>query len=275
MLNTNETNADLSLKQIIANDIQKHAEEMKITARQVIKSVASNTNVKLRTLERFFEPSKKFKPHVRTVVDIYSQIYNTASLAEIISKSPAIISEYIKTNHTQCNVGEAKVSDLSTNPAHQASLTASSVFNQIYLMTSGDYGTELSLISEKFGTNGLKQLDEMIKLGFVEIDENDRIKRKNKLTWDRTIRKNFAKTLISEVYNEDNSDFENSNYLGVAVGEVNPEEYAKICELMKNNYYQILNIINNSKPSYENAVRFTFAEVVEKIEFKVEGDKLC
>lgn len=275
MLNTNETSADLSIKQIIANDIQKHAEEMKISARQVIKSVANKTNVKLRTLERFFEPSKNFKPHVRTVVDIYSQIYNTESLAEIITKSPTIISEYIKNNHTQCNVGEAKVSDLSTNPAHQASLTASSVFNQIYLMTSGDYGTELSLISEKFGTHGLKQLDEMIKMGFVEIDENDRIKRKNKLTWDRTIRKNFVKTLISDVYNEENNDILDANYLGFATGDVSKEDYDLIREKIKINADEILSIINKSQPSYDNAIRIAFGKVLEKIEFKVEGDKLC
>ena len=44
---------------------------------------------------------------------------------------------------------------------------------------------------------------------------------------------------------------------------------------MKVNYLEIMEIVNNSKPTYEEAVRFTLAEVIEKIEFKVEGDKLC
>jgi hypothetical protein len=284
MINTNETSVNLnceqlSIKQIIANDIRNYSEEMNIPLRQVLKDFAKNTNVVLRTLERLFEENKNFNPHVRTVVDIYTQIYNTTSLAEIISKAPTKISEFIKKNHTQCYIGsdktETRVSDLSLNPAVQAGLTSSTVFNQIYMMTAGDFGTDLDLIRNNFGTNGLKQLDEMIKLGFVEIDKNDQVRRKKRLTWDRTIRKNFLKTIINDVYNEENSDCENPNYLGVAMGDVTPEDYNLIREKIKNNADEILQIINSSKPNFENAVRISMAKVLEKIEFKVEGDKLC
>lgn len=275
MLSTSDSATNLSIKQTIASDLKKYSEEMNITQRQLIKDFAKNTNIVLRTLERIFEENKNFTPHVRTVVDIYTQIYNASSLAEIISKAPLVISEFIKKNHTQCVVGDAKVSDLSQNPAVQANLTASSVFNQIYIMTAGDYGTDLALIRENFGANGLKQLDEMIKLGFVEMDENDQVKRKNRLTWDKTIRKNFLKSIISDIYSEENADMENPNYLGVAIGDVTPADYNLIQEKMKSNYNEVLEIINNSKPIYEEAIRLTFAKVLERIEFKVEGDKLC
>ena len=276
MLNTNETNADLSIKQIIANDIRKYSEEMNIPVRQLIKDIAKNTNINLRTLERIIEDDNKTNPHVTTVVDIYSQIYNTAALADIISKAPTIISEFIKKNHMAFIGGkENSFLDISQNPSIQADLTSSPIFNQIYLMTAGDHGTDLTKIRENFGINGLKQLDEMIKHGFVEIDSNDQVKRKNRLTWDHKIRKNFFKTLINDIYNEENSDLENPNYISVAIGDVTPEDYNLIREKIKLNYLEIMEISNNSKPTYDEAIRFALGKVVEKIEFKVEGDKLC
>ena len=273
--NIEEINTSLTIKEIVAGDMRKYAEEMKITERQLIKDFAKNTNVVLRTLERIFESNKKFTPHVRTIVDIYSQIYDANSLAEIISKAPPIVSDFIKKNHTQFAVGDSKVSDVTSNSAVQASLTSSSIFNQIYIMTSGDYGTDLAAIRENFGINGLKHLDEMIKLGFVEIEENDQIRRKKKLTWDKKIRNNFMKTLITDVYKEENSDMAQSNYLGFAVGDVTPMDYDIIRNIIKVNADQILTIINNSKPSYDEAVRVAVGKVMEKVEFKIEGDKLC
>jgi len=279
MLGTEKSGEALSIKQIIAEDIRKYSEEMNIPLRQLIKDFAKNTNIVLRTMERFFEDNKKFTPHVRTVVDVYTQIYNATSLAEVISKAPPTISDFIKKNHTQCVVGglkeDARVSDLSSNPAVQANLTASSIFNQIYIMTAGDHGTDISKIRESYGVNGLKQLDEMIKMGFVEIDDNDQIKRKTRLSWDRTIRKNFMKTIISDVYNEENADLENPNYISVAIGDVTPTDYEIIRNKMRSNYLEILEIVNNSKPQYDDAVRITLAKVLEKIEFKAEGDSLC
>lgn len=275
MLSTDRPSENLSIKQIIANDMKDYAEEMNISTRQLIKDIAKNTNVTLRTLENILEETKTMNPHVRTIVDVYTQLYNATSLAEIISKAPPIISEFIKKNHTQCLMGDSKVSDISNNSSVQANLTASSVFNQIYMMTSGDYGTDLAKIRENFGANGLKQLDEMIKLGFVEMDENDQVKRKTRLTWDRTIRRNFVKTLITDIYNEENADLTNPNYLGMAIGDVTAEDYNLIREKMRSNYLEIMEIVAKSKPTYDGAIRFALGKVLEKIEFKVEGDKLC
>ncbi len=272
---TTETNANLSIKQIIASDLKKFAEESNVTPRELIKEIAKNTNVALRTLERILAENKSANPHVRTIVDIYTQIYNATSLAEIISKAPSAISEFIKENHTQCLMSDSKVSEISNHSSLQANLTASSIFNQIYFMTSGDHGTDLVKVREQFGAHGLKQLDEMIKLGFVEMDENDQIKRKTRLTWDRTIRKNFVKTLIMDVYNEENSDLENPNHLSVGIGDVTPEDYNLILDKMKSNYNEVMGIITKSKPTYNEAVKISVAQVLEKIEFKVEGDKLC
>jgi hypothetical protein len=276
VINTEEISVTPTIKEIVANDMRKYAEEMNISERQLIKDFANNTNVVLRTLQRILEGNRKITPHVTTVVDIYSQIYNATSLAEIISKAPPVISEFIKKNHMQFIGGSSnKFLEVSNNSSAQANLTSSSTFNQIYLMTSGDFGTDLATIRENFGANGLKQLDEMIKQGFVEVDENEQIKRKKYLTWDRTIRKNFLKTILADVYKEENSDTENSNYIGVAVGDVTPADYDLIREKMRSHFLELMEVINNSKPTYEEAVKITFAKVMDKIEFKVEGDKLC
>ena len=275
MLNTEASTDNLSIKQIIASDLRKYAEEMNISERQLINDFARNTNVAKRTLERILVEDQKSNAHVRTVVDIYSQIYNATTLTEVISKAPIVVSEYIKKNHSQCTGKNPKVSEISQNPAQQAEFTSSTVFNQIYMMTSGDFGTDLEAIRENFGQNGLKHLDEMIKLGFVEIDVDDHVTRKKPLTWDRTIRKNFIKTIINDLYKEENADLENPNYIGVAIGDVTPEDYNLIREKMRNHYTELMTILNQSKPTYKDAIRITFAKVMEKIEFKVEGDKLC
>jgi hypothetical protein len=276
MLSTDTPSETLSIKQIIAEDIRKYSEEMNIPLRQLIKDFAKNTNIVLRTMERFFEDNKKFTPHVTTIVDIYSQVYSTNSLAEILSKTPVVVSDYIKKNHMQFISGSNnRFLDVSKHSGVQADLTSSSIFNQIYIMTSGDFGTDIAKVKEQFGANGLKQLDEMIKLGYVAIDENDQVKRKTRLTWDRTIRKNFIKTIISDVYNEENSDLANPNYISVAIGDVTSSDYELIREKMRTNYLEIMEIVKTSKPSYDQAIKFTLAKVLERIEFKVEGDKLC
>ena len=54
-----------------------------------------------------------------------------------------------------------------------------------------------------------------------------------------------------------------------------PEDYSLIRKKIKANSDEVLAIINKSKPTYEEAMRVTMGQVFEKIEFKVEGDKLC
>lgn len=271
MLTTDENYENLSIKKIIEEDIKSYAKDLNITPRQLIKDFAKNTNIVFRTLERFFAENNDFTPHVRTVVDIYTQIYKTTSLAEIISKAHPKISDLIKKNHTQCILGGENVSELAENPAAQAKLTSSSVFNEIYFMTSGDYGTDISKIRNVFGSRGLGVLDEMIKTGFVEIDENDLIKRKKKLAWDNKIRKNFLQTLVFDVYKEENSDMMNPNYVGVAMGDVTPADYQVIREKMMLNYNEILDIIKKSKPTYDEAIRVGAGKILEVIDFKPEG----
>ena len=275
MPNVDETSVPMTIKYIVVSDIRKYAEELKISERELIKDFAKNTNVSLRTLERLLEDNKKTVPHVRTIVDIYSQLYNATSLAEIITKVSPLVSEFIKKNHTQFAVKDHEVSDISSNSAVQTALTSSTIFNQIYIMTNGVYGTDLATIREYFGISGLKHLDEMIKLGFIEIDDNDQIKRKKKLTWDRSIRKNFIKTILNDVYEDENTDTELSNYMGVAIGDVTPEDYIKIRKKMCSHYLELMDIINNSNPTYEKTVKIALGKVMDKIEYKVEGDRLC
>lgn len=264
-----------SIKQIIASDLRKYSEEMGLTLREVIKEISSSTNVNLRTLERLLEGNNKISPNVRTVTDIYAFIYKANTLAEVISKSPEEVSEFIKKNHTQFQIGNYSVSDFSKNPLLQASFSSSTIFNQIYILSSGNHGVELSIIRELYGLTGLKKLDEMIKAGFVEIDSEERIRRREKLDWNRSIRKNFANTLINDIYKEEHVDEENPNYLSFSIGEVTADDYKKIINKLKSNYLEIQEIINNSNPTFEEAIKISVAKVAEKSEFKMERGTIC
>lgn len=273
MLNTDEHSSQ-SIKQTVALDLERYATEMKVSTRQVIKDISKNRLMGLRTLERFFQGNNDFSPHVRTLVNIYAQIYDTDSLADIISKAPIQIGEYIKSNHTNYIVSE-NTSGKSKNITLQCELTQSSIFNQIYIMTGGDHGSDLGMIRKRFGEYGLQELDKLISYGFVEIDEDGRIKRKEKLSWDIEIRKNFAKSLLSDIYSEDNVDGENQNYLSVLTGEVTPEDYKLIRAKMIKDNRETLELINRSKPSYEEAIKFVAAGIMDEIQFKNEGVLEC
>ena len=274
MLSTDRHCDNLSIKQILANDIRKYAEEMNVSIQQVMKDISKNKLTGIRTLQRFFQPETEFVPHVRTLVNIYSQMYDTESLADIISKAPEQIGSYIRNNHTNYTVAE-NLSGGSKNLPLQLELTSSSVFNQIYLMTGGEYGTELSVIRKMFGEFGLKELDKLILAGFVEIDADDKITRKEKISWELPIRKRFAKTVINDIYNIENADSCNKNYISVITGEVSPEVYKLIRTKMKKHNDEILTMVNESNPSYEDAVKFVSTEVMEEIQFKNKGDLLC
>ena len=274
MLNTDEQNSSQSIKQTVALDLEKYAVEMNIPLRQVLKDISKNRLIGIRTLDRFIQVDADFVPHVRTLVNIYAQMYDTDSLAEIISKAPEQIGNYIRNNHTNYTVAE-NASGKSKNLPLQTELTISPIFNQIYLMTAGEYGTELSMIRKQFGEYGLKELDKLLSTGFVEIDADDKITRKEKLSWDVKVRKNFSKTIINEIYNEENVDNKNQNYISVIMGSVTPDVYKSIRAKMKKHNDEILGMVNESNPSFEEAIKFAATEVMEEVQFKNKGDLLC
>lgn len=274
MLSTDENYENLSIKQIIAEDIKKYSEEKKIPLREVIKDISNKTEVGLKTLERIVDDTIKTRPYARTAADIYTYLYEADSLTEVITKAPKTISEYIEKNHNNTTRSQS-ISDFTKNPATQNELTKDNIFNQILLMTGGDYGTDLTTIRKKYGVNGLKRLDEMLKNGFVKIDEDEKVTRAKKLAYNSTIRRNVARTIVSEIYNAEEPDLYPEQYLGVFSGDVTPEDGAIIRAEFARVFRSSMERIIKSRPTEKEAIRLNLASVIASMVTKDEGDFIC
>jgi type III secretion system FlhB-like substrate exporter len=265
MLSTDEHCDNLSIKQIVANDIIKYAEEMNIPLKSALKEIDNNTAVCIKTLERIVDDRVNIKPFVKTVSEIYSFLYRTDSLSEIITKAPPEISEYINKKHLNYST-PYKFSDFVANPKAQEELSRDSIFNQIYLRTSGDIGTDLETIKLNFGLNGLKKLDEMISLGYVIVDKDEKFIRGKKLSWTPVIIANFSKTLVSEILNSKEMDLRPDNYCNFFTWDTTQEDALTIKEIFRDAFRGAIGVATKSKPVKNNLVKVHFASTVASID---------
>lgn len=265
MLTTDENYENLSIKKILANDILKYAEEMNIPLRDALKNIESNTAICIKTLERIVDENIKIKPFVKTVSEIYSFLYRTDSLAEVITKAPPEISEYINKKHLNYAT-PYKFSDFVANPTAQEELTRDTVFNQIYLSTSGDFGTSINAVKLNYGLNGLKKLDEMIALGYVIVDKNERLIRGKKLSWTPVIIANFSKTLVSEILDSKELDLRPDNYCNFFTWDTTQEDALIIKEIFRKAFRTAVEVATKSQPIDDKFVKLNFSSVVASID---------
>ncbi len=266
-------NEERNIIEVIAKDIANYAKDNKLTNRAVIKQIAIKSNVSERTLDRFLEPNQAFKPHFKTIFKIYSHLYETSSITEVMTKTPSSINEYIKKNHNQYISNLNETVSISESIL-QGSLTTSTLFNKIYLMTGGEYGSDIESIRKAHGAEGIRILDLLASHEFIEVLDDERVIRKKKLCWDNNIRRNFIKTLINDVYVTENEEVENKSLLSVFHGEVSSNDYKKIREKLKKCQFEILELINQSNPKADDIIKLASAGMVMVVE-SITGEAKC
>lgn len=265
--------SDLDIKNQVVMDVEYFAKEKNISTRELLKDISHTQGTSLRNLERISGKGSG-RPTNETLIKIYSFLYNTSSLADLLLKAPEVIADSIKLNfyNTKSNLNK-KIT--TANMAEIVNLSTNSRFNIIYLMTSGDFGTDLTAIREEFGKRGLEMLDTMIKLGIVKVDENERLTRENSIFLTQEIRRNMLVTLAKDIYKPEKNGVLGSNYSGYFIGDVTAEDYDSIYNDIKNCFDGIANKIFKSKPTPDNNKRIAIGGILEEMEKNREGGFLC
>lgn len=269
MLETNTNNPSGLIQSIIAADITAYAKEFNLPIRQVMQEINSNTKVSISTLERIVTKPKSPLPFPRTVVSIYSYILKTKSLSEIIIKTPTEVSDYINKNRVSFSKSE-EVLDFDVKKEEE--LTSDDLFNQIYNMTSGDFGTDIVAVKYQYGIEGLKKLDAMILDGYVTVDEDERLKRGKSLSWNRRTMVNFTKTLGNRIKKMEDFDLDQENYCLFQTWTVTFDDSIKIKEIMKTAARSAMELAKNSKPRETDFKNLSFSTLIASTDM-TSGDK--
>lgn len=258
---------DQNSRSHLIEHIQNYALENKMELSQLLKDISSKKDISLNGLKKIIS-AQVSKPSIETQIKIYSYIYATNSVTELITKLPSKIATSIQ------NVYSGK--DLIESNEIKA-LSRDSVFNSIYILTSGDLGISLETIKHEFGRKGLTTLDKMLELELVFIDENEIVKRKKSALMSRDFRKNLISFIANDMYNTETATDIKSNYSGCLIGDVTEEDYTQVLMEVQNSINNIKNIITNSKPTPCNYKKIALGAIVDELSFenKNEGAGLC
>jgi len=252
----------------LVSHLKAFASENQIELNEVLKDVSKRKNISLKGLKKIVA-AQVSRPSAETQVKVYSYIYKTDSLAELITKLPSDVSNSIQKVYAGKEI--LSLDDIKT-------LSKDSVFNSIYILTAGDVGVELFTIKEEFGKKGLAVLDNMLKLKLVSIDENERIKRNKCVFMSKDFRKNLISYIANDLYRADEEIEIGSNFSGCLIGDVTSEDYELIISLMKEFINtKLKSIVVNSKPNTNDIKRIALASIVDeyKLEQEAEGELLC
>lgn len=267
-----ETNNDciLSIRNIIANEIESYAKEMNLSVREAIREISTNTGLGVRTLERYAKSEVASDPYVKTVILFYSHIYKTKSLSELLLKVPEQVATYINKEEPGIIIKSLGV-DTSIDPQEDAAFTSDSMVNQIYLHASREFPKSLDYFQHQFGVNGLKKIDTMIDKGYLKINNAGEILRDKKLLWSRKTISNFSKTLIADIFNDTEFDLFPENYEAFGSFDTTLEDAQEIKNTLKAAFRSSFKIASESSPTRENRVNIAFSSIMTRVgEFEGE-----
>ena len=265
----NIEHSGLSIKAQVIADIESFALEKQITVRELIKEMSNTSGIVLRNLERIVGKGKS-TPSNETLIKIYSYFYNTSSVIDLLIKTPEVIANSIRSYLviSDKNKISTKISNEIIN------LSGEDVFNSIYLMTSGDFGTDLDHVKDEYGKFGLEMVEKMLFSGILKIDENERLIRKDSILSLAEIRQNMLSTIVKK-YDPKINQIANKDYLGVFMGDVTVEDFNEIMIDTKAFFSGIGDKISKSKPTLENCKKLALGGVLKDLEIIKDGDIQC
>lgn len=272
MLNDNEiiepNSPEMNIKNQVLKDLESCAKEKNISIKELMKEISKDQEISFRTLTRLSETNSA-QPSNDTLEKIYSYLYSTDSLIDLILKVPENIAKSLKAEYLFYDKNRAiRASQEILN------LTLDDTFNSVYFMTSGDFGTDLNSVREEFGKRGLQVVDKLVKLGLVTVDNDERLIRKNTIFSSSEIRINQLKTLAN-LYDPSKNTTPGKNYAGIFMGNVTCEEYDEIYLDLRDCLNRIGTKIADSKPTQDNCKKIALGGVLEEIGTSGNGGLLC
>lgn len=258
----------MNIKNQVLKDLESSAKEKNISIKEIMKEISNDQEISLRTFSRLSEINSA-QPSNDTLVKIYSHLYSTDSLIDLILKVPENIANSLKAEYLFFDKNR-------TIRAKQEILNLSKddTFNLVYFRTSGDYGTDLKSIRDEFGRRGLQVIDKLVTLGLVTIDNDERLIRKNTIFSTPEIRINQLKTLTN-LYDPTKNTTPGKNYSGIFMGNVTCEEHDEIYLDLRDCLNRIGKKIADSKPTKDNCKQIALGGVLEEVGTSGNGGLLC
>jgi hypothetical protein len=255
------------LRSELIQHMESFASENKLEFRDLLKDISKKQNISLRGLEKIVS-AQVSTPAVETQIKIYSYIYKTESLVELLTKVPEIVASNIQSAYTGTK---------TQNSGEILKLSKDRMFNSIYLLTAGDLGISLSLIREEFGRQGLKMVESMIKLELVTMDQEEIVKRKNAILMSPEIRKNMLAFVANDLYQPEKNQNVGANYSGLILGDVTEEEYEMIYHDLRAFMNSLRERVFNSRPTADNFKKIAIGSIMDEYNCSTTSaeNKLC
>ena len=273
MLTSETMTSEGDILKIIIADIKARASELGLPVNAFIKKIANPKTVCKKTLERVISEKDSTMPRARTILYIYSSIYQTNSMADLLIKLPTVI----KTHIEKSSIFDEKKSHaviLDSNSNEQLQLTKDSNFNQVYLMTGGDHGTTLQKIRESLGKKGIIALNKAIQKGFVKINENERLVRGDvKIEWGPESMLDVSGTIQKDIYNLEKAQIEKANKIMLLVSDVTEPDRIRMYDALDRLHEVICDIMDNSKPTEKEAKRVCLSIIMDTIDTNDDEDE--
>lgn len=252
------------LAEQIKFDLNKFKQDKKITSDYALGLYfEANSNISERAVRRALS-NVNYVPQYSNIVEIYSVIYSTRKLDELILKVPTEIAEHLASKSLENDL--AKVPD--SNMAVNNYVLNDPLALKIYLLTSG-HGIHLNEIIRKLGDDGLKETFKLAKKEIVNIEVDQIVKRgKHSLVFNSETLKDVSKGLINSFYRPEASENKSENRISVRISSVSPEAYEKILEEMMLMNEKINSIVKNDdlvKKPEEQIIKMFSSNVIDKI----------
>lgn len=223
----------------------------------------SNSNISERAVRRALT-NDNYVPQYSNIVEIYSVIYSTRKLDELIDLVPLEIAEYLASKSLVNDL--AKVPD--SNMAVNNYVLNDPLALKVYLLTSG-HGIHLLDLIKKIGDEGAKETFKMAKKEIVNISADQIVKRgKYSLVFNSETIRDVSKNLINSFYRPEASENKSENRISVRISSVSQSAYEKILEEMAIMNEKINIIIKNDdhqKKPEEQTVKMFSSNVIDKI----------
>lgn len=260
-------NRSTELRVELVQHLENFAVENNLDLRELIKDISKKQNISLRGLEKIIS-AQVVTPSAETQIKVYSYIYKTDTLIELLTKVPEIVAKNIQSTFTGTK---------TSNNSDIITLTKNTTFKSIYHLTAGDIKISLSTIKDEFGRQGLKMVETMIGLDIITLDQNENLVRKNNLLTCKEIRKNFINYMVNDLYQTDKNINVGDNFSGIVLGDTTEEEYDEIYTEIKNFLNHLRDRVQKSKPTKNNFKKIAIGMIMDEYKFSntSEENKLC
>jgi hypothetical protein len=242
------------LRTAMIQHLESYAVENSLELRNLIKDISKKQNISLRGLEKILS-AQVTTPSVETQIKVYSYLYNSDSIVELLTKVPESVANNIQSSYTGSK---------TQNTQEVIKLTKDNLFNSIYLLSSGDVGISLSFIKEEFGRQGLIMVEKMINLELVALNQDEFIIRKNSILMGPQIRKNIIGYIVDTLYKPEKNQNVGQNYSGLVLGDIPEEDYALYYREIKDFISSMRERITNSKATKSNFKKIAIAMVMDE-----------